>query len=95
MEIQIFVFYWRLLCFYLIIKILTLLQGLNTFDFRPHSGEAGNVDHLAVSFLLARGINHGINLALAPPLEYLYYLAQIGIAVSPLSNNALFLDYKR
>ncbi len=24
-----------------------------------------------------------------------YYLAQVGIAVSPLSNNSLFLDYKR
>jgi AMP deaminase len=28
-------------------------------------------------------------------LEYLYYLAQIGIAMSPLSNNALFLSVDR
>lgn len=28
----------------------------------------------------------------APVLEYLYYLAQVGIAMSPLSNNALFLS---
>ena len=28
-------------------------------------------------------------------MQYLYYLAQIGIAVSPLSNNHLFLDYHR
>lgn len=30
-----------------------------------------------------------------PTLQYLYYLAQIGIAMSPLSNNSLFLDYHR
>lgn len=28
-------------------------------------------------------------------LQYLYYLAQIGIAMSPLSNNSLFLSYHR
>ena len=30
-----------------------------------------------------------------PVLQYLYYLAQIGIAMSPLSNNSLFLNYHR
>lgn len=30
-----------------------------------------------------------------PALQYLYYLAQIGIAMSPLSNNILFLTYDR
>eukprot|EP01122_Echinamoeba_exundans_P017861 TRINITY_DN980_c0_g1_i3.p1 TRINITY_DN980_c0_g1~~TRINITY_DN980_c0_g1_i3.p1 ORF type:complete len:1088 (+),score=165.49 TRINITY_DN980_c0_g1_i3:521-3784(+) len=68
-------------------------RGLKTFDFRPHCGESGSVDHLASAFLLARHINHGINLAKTTPLQYLYYLAQIGLAVSPLSNNSLFLDY--
>jgi AMP deaminase len=68
-------------------------RGLKTFDFRPHCGESGAVDHLASAFLLARHINHGINLAKTTPLQYLYYLAQIGLAVSPLSNNSLFLDY--
>ena len=28
-------------------------------------------------------------------LQYLYYLSQIGIAMSPLSNNGLFLNYHR
>jgi AMP deaminase len=28
-------------------------------------------------------------------LQYLFYLKQIGIAMSPLSNNALFLTYER
>ncbi|CAH8492352.1 unnamed protein product [Heterobilharzia americana] len=31
----------------------------------------------------------------APVLQYLYYISQIGIAMSPLSNNSLFLDYHR
>jgi AMP deaminase len=28
-------------------------------------------------------------------LQYLFYLKQIGIAMSPLSNNALFLTFER
>ena len=28
-------------------------------------------------------------------MQYLYYLAQIGVAMSPLSNNALFLSLDR
>ena len=28
-------------------------------------------------------------------VQYLFYLEQIGLSVSPLSNNSLFLDYKR
>jgi hypothetical protein len=28
-------------------------------------------------------------------LQYLFYLAQIGLCMSPLSNNSLFLDYHR
>ena len=28
-------------------------------------------------------------------MQYLFYLKQIGIAMSPLSNNALFLAYER
>jgi len=62
-------------------------RGLNTFSFRPHCGECGNVDHLATAFLVADGINHGIRLQSSPVLQYIYYLKQIGVAVSPLSNN--------
>ena len=55
-------------------------------------------------------ISHGINLRRVPPLQYLYYLTQIGmscfslfvrpvfvagICMSPLSNNSLFLDYHK
>lgn len=70
-------------------------RGFNTFVFRPHCGEAGDTDHLAAAFLTAHGISHGILLRKVPALQYLYYLSQIGIAMSPLSNNALFLSYER
>ncbi|KAJ9185386.1 hypothetical protein P3X46_005027 [Hevea brasiliensis] len=70
-------------------------KGMTTIKFRPHSGEAGDIDHLAATFLTAHNIAHGINLRKSPVLQYLYYLAQIGLALSPLSNNSLFLDYHR
>jgi len=44
---------------------------------------------------MANSINHGINLKLSPALQYLYYLGQIGLALSPLSNNLLFVDYAK
>ena len=70
-------------------------KGLNTISFRPHAGEAGDIDHLASAFLLTRNIAHGLNLRKSPVLQYLFYLAQIGLNMSPLSNNSLFLDYHR
>ena len=63
--------------------------------FRPHCGEAGDPDHLASAFLTSHSISHGILLRKVPALQYLFYLKQIGIAMSPLSNNALFLTYER
>ncbi|CAH8510627.1 unnamed protein product [Schistosoma haematobium] len=86
--------------FYMFANISQLNQlrshrGLNTFSFRPHCGEAGNINHLVTCFLLAESINHGLLLRKAPVLQYLYFIAQIGIAMSPLSNNSLFLDYHR
>ncbi|XP_072997218.1 probable AMP deaminase [Typha latifolia] len=70
-------------------------KGMTTIKFRPHSGEAGDIDHLAATFLTSHNIAHGINLRKSPVLQYLYYLSQIGLAMSPLSNNSLFLDYHR
>lgn len=66
-------------------------KGLNTFSFRPHAGETGDFEHLAYTFLTAQGISHGVQLRKSLPLQYLYYVCQIGIAMSPLSNNSLFL----
>ncbi|KAK2465384.1 hypothetical protein APHAL10511_002738 [Amanita phalloides] len=71
------------------------LRGFNTFVFRPHCGEAGDTDHLTSAFLSSHSISHGILLRKVPALQYLFYLKQIGIAMSPLSNNALFLNYER
>ncbi|BFZ14415.1 hypothetical protein BsWGS_17454 [Bradybaena similaris] len=70
-------------------------RGLSQFNLRPHCGEAGNVTHLVSGFMLAESIAHGLVLRKVPVLQYLFYLSQIGIAMSPLSNNSLFLDYNR
>ncbi len=89
--------YWM---YYMYANICVLNQqraqrGLNTFAFRPHGGEAGDVDHLISTFLLAHHVNHGILLRKQASLQYLYYLSQIGVAVSPLCNSKIFLDCKR
>ncbi|KAH8676371.1 hypothetical protein BX600DRAFT_454901 [Xylariales sp. PMI_506] len=70
-------------------------RGFNTFLLRPHCGEAGDSEHLAVALLCCHSISHGLLLRKVPLLQYIFYLEQIGIAMSPLSNNALFLAYER
>uniref|UniRef100_A0A4W4F7K8 AMP deaminase n=1 Tax=Electrophorus electricus TaxID=8005 RepID=A0A4W4F7K8_ELEEL len=70
-------------------------RGLNTFQLRPHCGEAGSITHLVSAFLSADNISHGLNLKKSPVLQYLYYLGQVPIAMSPLSNNSLFLEYSK
>jgi AMP deaminase len=56
------------------LNLLRKYRNLNMFAFRPHCGEAGNVDHLISAFLLSDGINHGIILDKSPVLMYLFYL---------------------
>jgi len=70
-------------------------RGMNTFQFRPHCGEAGAVTHLLACFMTADNISHGLNLKKSPALQYLYFLTQLPIAMSPLSNNSLFLEYSK
>ncbi|KJZ71196.1 hypothetical protein HIM_09402 [Hirsutella minnesotensis 3608] len=70
-------------------------RGFSTFVLRPHCGEAGDSEHLAVAVLSCHSISHGLLLRKVPLLQYVFYLEQIGIAMSPLSNNALFLAYER
>ncbi|EED15958.1 AMP deaminase Amd1, putative [Talaromyces stipitatus ATCC 10500] len=70
-------------------------RSFNTFVLRPHCGEAGDPDHLTAGFLACHSISHGIHLRKVPLLQYVYYLDRIGIAMSPLSNNALFLTYDK
>lgn len=78
-----------------VLNQLRRARGMNTFGYRPHAGEVGDVEHLISSYLLATGINHGIELVKSPALQYLFYLSQTGISMSPLSNNLLFLEYDK
>ncbi|TKA66059.1 hypothetical protein B0A55_09915 [Friedmanniomyces simplex] len=89
--------YW---IYYLFANIASLnvwrkQRGFNTFVLRPHCGEAGDTDHLAAAVLSCHSISHGLLLRKVPLLQYIFYLEQIGVAMSPLSNNALFLAYER
>mmetsp|Transcript_33130 Transcript_33130/g.95239 ORF Transcript_33130/g.95239 Transcript_33130/m.95239 type:complete len:709 (+) Transcript_33130:3-2129(+) len=80
------------------LRVLNRLRaslGFNQFAYRPHAGEAGELHHLDAAFLLADGIAHGLNLRKSMSLQYLYYLCGIGIAMSPCSNNNLFLSYQK
>ena len=70
-------------------------RDFNTFVLRPHCGEAGDLEHLAAAVICCHSISHGLLLRKAPFLQYIFYLDQIGIAMSPLSNNALFITYER
>uniref|UniRef100_A0A7N5ZXI6 AMP deaminase n=1 Tax=Anabas testudineus TaxID=64144 RepID=A0A7N5ZXI6_ANATE len=79
----------------MVLNSLRKERGLSTFQFRPHCGEAGSITHLVSAFLTADSISHGLNLKKSPVLQYLYYLAQVPIAMSPLSNNSLFLEYSK
>jgi AMP deaminase len=76
-----------------ILNHLRRARGMNTFAYRPHCGEAGSNDHLAVGYLMANSINHGIKLSKIPVLQYLFYLDQIGLSLSPLSNNKHFIKF--
>eukprot|EP01062_Namystynia_karyoxenos_P058118 TRINITY_DN4947_c0_g1_i1.p1 TRINITY_DN4947_c0_g1~~TRINITY_DN4947_c0_g1_i1.p1 ORF type:complete len:715 (+),score=247.21 TRINITY_DN4947_c0_g1_i1:82-2145(+) len=77
-----------------VLNCLRQSKGLNVIHLRPHAGEAGDTLHLHGAFLLARGINHGVQLArgdgMQAAIQYLYYLGQIGLGLSPLSNHFLF-----
>jgi AMP deaminase len=89
--------YW---IYYLFANIASLnvwrkQRGFNTFVLRPHCGEAGDTDHLGAAVLCCHSISHGLLLRKVPLLQYIFYLERIGVAMSPLSNNALFLAYER
>mmetsp|Transcript_32368 Transcript_32368/g.56366 ORF Transcript_32368/g.56366 Transcript_32368/m.56366 type:complete len:683 (-) Transcript_32368:444-2492(-) len=84
---------WQLYYLWANLEILNKVRkyrGLNTFAFRPHAGETGETMHLAATYMLCPSINHGINLDKQVSLQYLYYLDQVGLSISPLSNNFLF-----
>ena len=43
-----------------ILHLSRLFRGLNTFNFRPHCGEAGAVQHLVATFMMCESISHGL-----------------------------------
>ena len=51
------------------------------FSLIGMAAQAGDVDHLAATFLLCHSISHGINLRKSPVLQYLYYLGQVILPV--------------
>ncbi len=61
--------------------------GLRTFKFRPHCGEAGDVDKHFANYLLADHVNHGIVLKNNAVIHYLYYLSQVIINSSFYHND--------
>lgn len=71
------------------------MRGMNTFALRPHCGEAGHINHLVVGYITSESISHGLLLRKVPVLQYLFYLTQMGMSMSPLSNNSLFISYHR
>ncbi|KAG0317864.1 AMP deaminase [Dissophora globulifera] len=79
---------------YYIYYMFANMTSLNSYR-KMRRFKAGDTDHLTSAFLTSFGISHGILLRKVPVLQYLFYLTQMGIAMSPLSNNALFLDYER
>ena len=56
------------------LNIIRKNKGLNTFQFRPHCGESGQVDHLVAAFMCCEAISHGIQLEEHDFVCYLYYL---------------------
>lgn len=86
-------YWWQLYYIWTNLECLNRIReakGLNTIAFRPHAGETGDPMHLAATYLLCVSINHGVSLDMQVSLQYLYYLDQIGLSISPLSNNFLF-----
>jgi len=86
-------YWWQLYFLWANLEVLNSLRkarGLNTIAFRPHAGETGNPLNLACTYMLSESIAHGINLDQQVSLQYLYYLDQVGLSCSPLSNNFLF-----
>ena len=60
--------------------------------FLPPYSEAGDIDHLAATFLFTHGGVQGNNLRKSPTLQYSLYLSQIALIIFLLSNNLLFLN---
>lgn len=68
-------------------------KGLNTFALRMHSGEFASDDQLSTAYLLAYSVNHGLRLNFNKVVQYLFYLTQISVTMSPIFESKVFLDH--
>ena len=88
---------WQLFMLFGSLRTLNMLRaakGLNTIALRPHCGESGDPSHLAGAYLCAASVNHGIKLSDSAVLQYLFYVDQVGLSLSPISNHFLFRKAK-
>ena len=53
------------------------------------------MEEIGVALNLFECIDERVVLFQNPVLQYLFYLTRIGIAMSPVSNNSLFLNYHK
>ena len=84
--------YWL---FFLKANITTLNKlkqerGFRPFALRPHAGATGPISHVCAAFLLSDSITHGLTLSNSTALRYCFYLAQVGICMAVLAENALY-----
>ena len=66
-----------------LLEQFTFDRGLNTFNFRPHCGEAGAVQHLVCTFMMCESISHGLLLRkVVPQFSFLLFLMWISTGPS-------------
>jgi AMP deaminase len=75
------------------LNCLRKARGLNTFAFRMHSGEVLSENQLSTAYLLAYSVNHGLRLNFNKVVQYLFYLTQIHVTMSPIFESKVFLDH--
>lgn len=70
-------------------------HGLNLKKVSPCCRRKSSWNSFQMSLHSAKLSRFSLPLLQSPVLQYLYFLAQIPIAMSPLSNNSLFLEYAK
>lgn len=74
------------------LNTLRKARGLTTFAFRMHSGEVPSENQLCTSYLLGYSVSHGLRLSFNKVEQYLYYLTQINVSMSPIFESKVFLE---
>jgi len=68
-------------------------KGLSTINLCSDIGNTGTYENVAGAYLVADSIIDGNDLDKFPLLQYLYYLKQIGVVMSPLAANSYNASY--